>query len=133
MAKLNLPQLIEDLNTGHPIALALINRIDISFEDLVANMSEEDHDFTEDDAARYYNGLYGEPTEYTYTNLELYGALKSFANTKEDREYIITYLLQCPEVKSYHQKPVDVLLEILEGEDNEDYQPPRKEDYEPVK
>lgn len=135
MAKLNLPQLIKDLNTGHEIALALINRIDIAFEDLVANMSKEDHAFTSDDAARYYDNIYTEPVLYEYTNSELYRVLlptKVF--DRSEKEDITMLLLQCPVFKSYHKDPLDVLQEILdEGEDNEDYQPPRKEDYTPVK
>lgn len=140
MAKLNLPQLIEDLNTGHEIALALINRIDIAFEDLVANMSKEDHAFTSDDAARYYNDLYGEPKEYSYTNTELYTELVKLNLDTPGRleqvefDYIVLSLMSCPTVTSYKRTPLEVLIGMLDdGEDNDYYIHPRKEDYEPVK
>lgn len=138
MVKLNLPQFVEDIQTGHPIATALIDRLSSALDKLSDDIEEGRVDIgeTQRSILEYYKSIYSEPIEYTYTNVDLYTVMKGYGSSiisSEDREYLMLTLLQSPEVKSYLSDPVDVLLEILADKDNENYRSPRKEDYTPVK
>lgn len=120
MAKLNLPQFVEDIQTGHPIAVALIDRLDISLENLLDYMGDEDHNFTHDEAVAYFNSIHDEdPVEYSYANTELYTELVKLNLDTPGRleqaefDYIVLFLMSCPTVTSYKKTPSEVLIEML--------------------